>query len=258
MCLAVHCGGGDAFCSGVELFAAVAATLSVSGECGRERVDDDALAAHYLWNYLDWAAVFFQFCEFSIDEGAGTRDSSEGVSGADVADDGVVPVVFGRDGADGDELFFPAAGDGCAQRGESGTRVALVWMVVAGVAWGVRVDLWIATAHERFAGQRLGACRWDCDCGDGGVVDCAGTEWRRDGIERAFVDQRGRGAWTGDAAEYLGRSVARAEAADCVDERGGWGDADARGGGAADAMGIYHRAGVAVVIVSDVVFYGRG
>src|SRR6266481_5144517 len=126
------------------------------------------MAAFYLWDHLDWAAVLFQFCAYTFDEGPRSGRAREGVPGADVAGHGMVPVVGAGDGAGGHALLFHAAGNGCAQCGESGAGVALVWLVGAGVDGGIRGDLFLAASREGYTRFGVGARDWDQrdrDCG---------------------------------------------------------------------------------------------
>src|ERR1700730_4025968 len=226
---------------------------------GGERVDGAAVAALYFWNHLDWTAVLLQFGGHTFDEGAGAGCARESVSGVDVAGDGVVPVVGAGDRDCGHALLFFVADHRCAEFGESGTGAALVWLVGAGVDGGVRGDLLLAAASEgnsRF-GVGSGDRHWrDCDCG---FLDGNGAKWRRACVEWAPGDQRRRRVGIGDAVEYLGRGLARAEAVDCVDACGGGaGDALACGSGTHDAMDISYGANVFVAFISDAVFYGGG
>src|SRR6267378_4412993 len=153
------------------------------------------MAALHLWHYLDWAFVFLQLCAYAFDEGAGAGRTCEGVSGADVAGDGVVPVVGAGNGEDGDALFFLDADHRRAQLGGLWIGAPLVWLVGAGFGAGGR----------------------DWRAGDRGFLDGYGAEWWRARIERASGNQRGWRAGVDDAAEYVGGGLACAKEIDCVD-----------------------------------------
>src|SRR6267154_135245 len=186
------------------------------------------MAALHLWHYLDWAFVFLQLCAYAFDEGAGAGRTCEGVSGADVAGDGVVPVVGAGSGADGDALFFLDADHRRAQLGRFWIGVALVWLVGAGLGGGVRGNLFLSASGQGNSRFGLGTRSWDRRAGDRGFMDSHGAEWRRARIERASGHQRGWRAGVDDAAKYVGRGVACAKEIDCVDAGGhGAGDADA-------------------------------
>ena len=186
------------------------------------------MAALHLWHYLDWAFVFLQLCAYAFDEGAGAGRTCEGIPGADVAGDGVVPVVGASNGADGDALFFLDADHRRAQLGRFWIGVALVWLVGAGLGGGVRGNLFLSASGQGNSRFGLGTRSWDRRAGDRGFLDGYGAEWWRARIERASGHKRGWRAGVDDAAEYVGRGVACAKEIDCVDAgRHGAGDADA-------------------------------
>src|SRR5882762_9894989 len=62
----------------------------------------------------------------------------------------------------------------------------------------------------------MGARDWDFDCGDRGVVARSRFEWRTQRFECAPSYRGWRRPRVRDATEYVGRGVARAEAADRV------------------------------------------
>src|ERR1700680_2876851 len=74
-----------------------------------QRTHRATLAALHLWNYLDRAALLFQPGGYAGVEAAGTVGAREGLSGADVAGDGLVPVVGAGDRGDGHPLLLPSA-----------------------------------------------------------------------------------------------------------------------------------------------------
>src|SRR5712664_443118 len=104
----------------------------------------------------------------------------------------------------------------------------------------------------------MGACDWNFDCGDRSVLAGSCAKWRAQCFECASGDQRWRRTRVGDAAEYVGRGVAGAEAADRVgaDERGA-GRADAAGSGPLDALELLDGAHFILAIVPDAVLHGR-
>src|SRR6267154_4971260 len=119
------------------------------------------MAALHLWHYLDWAFVFLQLCAYAFDESAGAGRTCEGIPGADVAGDGVVPVVGASNGADGDALFFLDADHRRAQLGGFWIGAALVWLVGAGLGCGVRGNLFLSTAGQGNSRFGLGTRNWD-------------------------------------------------------------------------------------------------
>src|SRR5712664_4797624 len=215
------------------------------------------MAAFHFRDHLDRIAVVLYFGGHAFDEGARAGSAGKGVSGVDVASDGVVPMVGAGDGDSGHALLFFVADFGCAQFRESGTGAAVVWLVGAGVDGGVRGDLFSSASSQGNSRFSVGAGDWywrDCDCG---FLAGDGAERRGARLQRALGDQRGRRARASDVAEYVGRGLARAEEIDCVDARGsGAGDAYASGGREDDAVGISYRANVFVAFVSDAVFHG--
>src|SRR3981189_3138046 len=119
------------------------------------------MAALYLWDHLDWAAVLFQFSGHGFDEGAGAGSAGEGVSRVDVPRHGVVPMVGVGHGDCGHALLFFAADFGCAQFRECGTSAAMVWVVGTGVDCGVRGYLLLAASGQGNSRFGLGAGDWD-------------------------------------------------------------------------------------------------
>src|ERR1700687_2017940 len=71
----------------------VDAALQLSERPCVQRTHRAALAALLLWNYLDRAAVLFQPSGHAGAEATGAVRAGQGLSSADVARDGVVPVV---------------------------------------------------------------------------------------------------------------------------------------------------------------------
>src|SRR5260370_8849662 len=83
----------------------------------------------------------------------------------------------------------------------------------------------------------MGACDWNFDRGDRSVLAGSCAKWRAQCFECASGDQRWRRTRVGDAAEYVGRDLARAEASDYLDARRcPTRRAHAAGSGALDAL----------------------
>src|SRR5487761_695613 len=196
-----------------------------------------------VWNYLDWTAVFFQFGRRPGDEIAGRCDAQESLSGADVARDGMVPLVGARDGYRGLAVLHDFAAGGCGKCGASGADGPMDWRMVSGVDCGVRDYLCIADAVWRAAREWKGAGGSHCDRGGRGVVGDSGFECRAGVVERASGDQRWGRTGIRDAVQCMGNRVARAEADDPVDARecGEW-RADSRKSSANDALCEYRVA----------------
>src|ERR1700720_2023583 len=99
------------------------------------------MAPLYLWDYLDRLAVFLQFGWHAFDEGTRAGRAREGLSGANGAGDGVVPVGGAGHGGWGHAVLFLHAHYRCAQFGRSTLSVAMVWVVGACLGGGVRGNL---------------------------------------------------------------------------------------------------------------------
>src|ERR1700676_978298 len=120
------------FCDGI-LVSGMDAALPFPERPGLERAHRAALAALHLWNYLDRAVVLLQSRWHTHDEEPRAFRAGQGLSGADVAGDGMVPLVCIGDRGDGDPLLLPPAFRGRAQRRQSPAGIAMVWLVGAGV-----------------------------------------------------------------------------------------------------------------------------
>src|SRR6266851_8228504 len=104
----------------------------------------------------------------------------------------------------------------------------------------------------------MGARDWNFGCGDRSVLAGARVEWRAQCFECASGDQHWRRTRVGDAAEYVGRDLARAEASDYLDARRcRTRRAHAAGSGALYALELPDGAHFVLAIVPDAIFHGR-
>src|SRR5215472_3504945 len=91
----------------------VAAALFFSGGSASQRNDGAAMAAHHIRDYLDRAALLFQFGADSGDEAVRSQGADQDLSGPDVAGDGLVSLLGICDRAGGVALFHDSSGFRC-------------------------------------------------------------------------------------------------------------------------------------------------
>src|SRR5215472_7623258 len=118
------------------------------------------MAAHHFRNHLDRAALLFQLGADSCDEAVRSQAENQNLSGADAGRDELVPLVGAGNRVCGTALLLDPSQFRCQASGRSVARGQMVWLVVYGVACGVRVYLCAAATDKGIRGQPLGALDW--------------------------------------------------------------------------------------------------